>query len=130
MSDISPTGTIVPELEPDFTASDPYQVLGVQRTATQLEIKRRYFELIRQHPPETEAETFKIIRSAYEKIKDVKRRSATDIFLPKKPPAWTPPKKLPEFDTDFYAQDVLRVLQLWGDLSRTDFKEDFKEIEL
>lgn len=119
-----------PEREPDFTATDPYRVLGVSSTATQIDIKRAYFALIRQYPPETEADTFKIIRGAYEKIKDVQRRSETDIFLPQPPPNWTGLIEPPEFDTRFYPQDVLTALRDWGDLGRTNFETDFKEIDL
>lgn len=125
-----PSSSSFPEREADLTATDPYRILGVPSTATQLEIKRAYFALIRQYPPETEAETFKTIRAAYEKIKDVQRRSETDIFLPQPPPNWTDSIKLPEFDTRFYPQDVLTALQSWGDLGRSNFETDFKEIDL
>lgn len=116
--------------EPDLTASDPYLVLGLTRTANQVEIKRSYFSLIRQYPPETEAEKFKIIRAAYEKIKDASRRAETDIFLPQAPPAWQPPAYRLSLDTNFYPADVSLILQHWGELGREDFREDFKEIDL
>jgi hypothetical protein len=118
------------ESEPDLTASDPYLVLGLPRTAGQVEIKRSYFELIRQHPPETEPEKFKIIRAAYEKIKDVARRAETDIFLPQAPPAWQPPPFKLVLDTAFYASDVRLLLRHWGEPGRTDFHRDFREIDL
>ncbi len=116
--------------EPDLTASDPYRVLGVMSTASQAEIKRTYFGLIRQYSPETAPEQFKIIRGAYEKIKDVSRRAETDIFLPYPPPAWQPPDDMPSFDLSFNPSDALFVIRHWGDLGRTDFREDFEEIDL
>ncbi len=116
--------------EPNLEAKDPYLVLGLPKTATQVEIKQAYFALIRQYPPETDAEKFKIIRAAYEKIKDVNRRAETDIFLPQAPPAWKPPKTTPSLDTAFHPADALLVLRHWGDLGRTDFSDDFREIDL
>ncbi len=131
MSDSTPGASSTLERQPDFTANDPYHILGVAPTATKSEIKQAYFALIRQYPPETEAETFKIVRGAYEKVKDVKRRGETDMFLPQAPPAWTPPSgKSSPLDTAFHPDDVLLALRRWGELGRTDFEEDFKEIEL
>ncbi len=119
-----------PDRQPDLTASDPYRVLGVSPAADQVEIKRAYFGLIRQYPPETEAEKFKLIRAAYEKIKSAQRRAETDIFLPQPPPSWQPPPATLGLDTDFHPGDALLALRRWGELGRTDFREDFKEIDL
>jgi DnaJ-class molecular chaperone len=118
------------EGQPDLTAGDPYRVLGLPKTANQAEIKRAYFALIRQYPPETEADNFKLIRAAYEKIKDAARRLETDIFLPQPPPVWQPGPVSAPLDTAFHHTDVLLVLRHWGDLGRTDFQEDFKQLSL
>jgi len=129
MSEINPLN----RLEPDFTATDPYAILGLSRTVTQVEIKRTYFSLIRQYPPETEGDTFKIIRGAYEKIKNAQRRQETDMFLPQKPTeSWIPPNEatLLNFETNFHPSDALTVLRYWGELGRTDFQADFREIKL
>ncbi|MFN0120407.1 MAG: DnaJ domain-containing protein, partial [Blastocatellia bacterium] len=45
---------------------DPYQILGVERTASEAVIKQSYFALLREHSPERDPEGFKRIRSAYE----------------------------------------------------------------
>jgi curved DNA-binding protein CbpA len=119
-----------PDQQPDLTASDPYRLLGVSPVATQSEIKHAYFALIRQYPPETEAETFKRIRTAYEKIKDTQRRHETDIFRPQPPPAWQPDELEVALDTAFHASDVKLILRRWAELGRTDFQADFKEINL
>ena len=37
---------------PNLTSSDPYAVLGVMRGASLREVKRAYFDLVRQYPPE------------------------------------------------------------------------------
>jgi curved DNA-binding protein CbpA len=117
------------EAEPDLTASDPYRVLALPPTASQAEIKQTYFGLIRQYPPETEAEKFKLIRGAYEKLKDTRRRIETDIFRPQPPPPWQPPQTKPALDMAFYASDALIALRGWGELGRTDFQADFREIK-
>jgi len=116
--------------QPDFTAADPYRVLGLTPAASQVDIKRTYFSLIRQYPPETEAEKFKIIRGAYEKLKDVKRRAETDIFRPQPPPPWQPPAVDLALDTTFHPADALAALRSWGDLGRTDFQKDFRDVSL
>lgn len=130
MSEIKKNALPFQEREPDLTATDPYRVLGVASAANQADIKRAYFALIRQYSPETAPEEFKLIRAAYEKIKDAARRTETDIFLPQSPPAWQPSPNSAPLDTAFYPSDVLLVLRRWGDLGRTDFREDFREIDL
>jgi len=42
----------------------PYAILGVERTATEAEIKRAYFARVREHPPERDPEGFKRVRAA------------------------------------------------------------------
>ena len=118
------------EHEPNLQASDPYAVLGLDKMADQAEIKRAYFSLIRQHPPESEPENFKLIRAAYEELKTAERRAETDIFLLQPPPAWHPAEAAPAIDPAFHPADVLLALRRWGDLGRTDFQDDFREISL
>jgi curved DNA-binding protein CbpA len=130
MSDSSQRTPYSAAREPDLTASDPYRILGVAESASQVDIKRAYFSLIRQYPPETEAETFKIIRGAYEKLKDVRRRGETDIFRPQPPPDRQPPELSLKLDTSFQPDDALLALRRWGELGRTNFEADFQEIDL
>ncbi|MBI3950967.1 MAG: DnaJ domain-containing protein [Acidobacteria bacterium] len=60
---------------------NPYKVLGIERGATEAEIKRAYFTLVREHPPERDPEGFKRIRAAYEKLRSERERAETDLFL-------------------------------------------------
>ncbi|HMV82169.1 MAG TPA: DnaJ domain-containing protein [Blastocatellia bacterium] len=60
---------------------NPYKTLGVERSASEAEIKQSYFALIRQHSPERDPEGFKRIRAAYEKLRAGGDRAQTDLFL-------------------------------------------------
>jgi curved DNA-binding protein CbpA len=64
----------------DLLNDDPYRILGVARTATEVEIKHAYFALVRQHPPERDPAGFKRIRAAYEKLRNPADRAQTDLF--------------------------------------------------
>ena len=63
------------------TNESPYQLLGITREASEAEIKRAYFSLVREHPPERDPEGFKRVRAAYEKLRTVNQRAETDLFL-------------------------------------------------
>jgi len=60
---------------------NPYKILGVERTASESEIKQAYFALVREHPPERDPEGFKRIRAAYEKLRAGGERAETDLLL-------------------------------------------------
>lgn len=115
---------------PNLTSSDPYAVLGLIRGASAREIKRAYFDLVRQYPPEQQPDTFKLIRSAYEKLRTVDAKAETDLFLFQPPSPWEPRKRKGKIDLDVHAKDVWLLLQQYGDLGRTDFKSDYKPVKL
>ena len=64
---------------------DPYQVLGVARTATATEIKDAYRKLARVHHPDSDPgniateDRFKDISAAYDMLSDPERRRAFDM---------------------------------------------------
>ena len=66
------------ERAPNLTSSDPYAVLGLVRGASPREIKRAYFDLVRQYPPEEHPDAFKLIRAAYEKLRTAGVKAETD----------------------------------------------------
>ena len=55
---------------------DPFEVLGVTRDAEERELKKRYFGLMREFPPETHPEQFARIQRAWEIVSDPDRRAA------------------------------------------------------
>lgn len=59
---------------------NPYNILGVERTASESEIKQAYFALAREHQPERDPEGFKRIRAAYEKLRSGGELAETDLF--------------------------------------------------
>jgi len=115
---------------PNLTSSDPYLVLGLARGSSPREIKRAYFELVRQHPPEEDPGTFKLIRAAYEKLHRAEVKAETDLFLFQSPTPWTPRKRRGKTDLDVHAEDVWLLLEQHGELGRTDFKLDHRSIKI
>ena len=57
-----------------------YWVLGLSPAASQEEIRQRYLQLIRTHPPSRNPERFQQITAAYEALKDVRSRVESAIF--------------------------------------------------
>lgn len=57
---------------------DLYELLGVASNADAREIKKAYFQKVREFPPETHSEQFQLIRRAYETLSDPDRRRGYD----------------------------------------------------
>ena len=53
---------------------DPFAELGVDETADDETIKRRYLALVRAYPPDREPERFQVLRRAYEAISSERER--------------------------------------------------------
>ncbi len=119
-----------PGPQANLQSNDPYAVLGLQRGATLREIKRAYFSLVREYPPEEEPESFKIIRAAYEKLRNPDVKSETDLFLFQPPYPWEPRKRRPHLDLEVHIEDLLGRLEERIVVSADNFKDDYKPIKL
>ncbi len=62
-----------------------YEVLGLKAGATQTEIKKAYFSLVRKHSPEKDPDGFRRIREAYEHLKNAQEEQGP-VFAPPKEP--------------------------------------------
>ena len=125
----------LPTLSP-HTSSDPYSVLGIAHTASTEEVKKAYFALVRQHPPEKDPEAFKRIRAAYEQLRDPTQRQQTDLLRwqtwiePTLEPLSTEIALDPALAPVLDRADVIRAARALSDLGRTDFRDDFREVRV
>ena len=108
---------------------NPFDVLNVDEDASDADVKKAYFQMVRQFTPEKHAERFKQIREAYDLLKDPSQRLEAEVFSFMKPSitpdsavASTPPIQL---DGDVFLAWVKQTLT---DLERTDFTSDFNEV--
>ena len=122
----------LPALAP-HSGTDPYTILGVGHTASLEEIKKAYFALVRQHPPEKDPDAFKQIRAAYEQLRDPRQRQQTDLLSWQ---TWIEPP-LPDIPTlestlewTLDPADVIRAARALSDLARTDFRDDYREVHV
>ena len=107
---------------------DPYAVLGVERTSDEAAIKRAYFRLVREYPPEREPEKFQQIRAAYDLVRTAEVRSQTDLFLLQPPPSLPRRRKL-AYDLEVHPADIIALALELG-LAGLSIQEDFHEPQL
>ncbi len=58
----------------------PYGVLGLPRNASEEEIRKRYLELVRAHPPSRAPRRFQKVVAAYDAIKTPAARVESHLF--------------------------------------------------
>jgi curved DNA-binding protein CbpA len=104
---------------------DPYAVLNVDRRASDAEIKRAYFRLVREYSPEHAPEQFQEIRAAYEQLRSPEARSQTDLFLLQPPPD-LPRRRLPKLDQSLHPEDIITLALELG-LADLSLHKDFHE---
>ena len=122
----------LPTLSP-HSSTDPYAVLGVGHTASLEEIKKAYFALVRQHPPEKDPDAFKQIRAAYEQLRDPRQRQQTDLLSWQtwiEPPLGDVPALESVLEWTLDPADVIRAARALSDLARTDFRDDYREVRV
>ncbi|MEA3341147.1 MAG: J domain-containing protein [Chloroflexota bacterium] len=115
----------------DQMDENPYEVIGVSSTASDNEIRRAYFTLVREYPPEQSPEQFKRIRAAYEMLRDPAQRAEWDIFVALQPPlSFSPSLRRPKPDLALHREDVVWVLRAEIESRLQDFERDFYPIAL
>ncbi len=87
---------------------DPYETLGVDRRAGDAEIKRAYFRLVRDHPPEQDPDRFRAVRSAYDRVRTEDRRRQVNLFLLQPAPPLAA-RRGPAYDLSLHAGDVIAL---------------------
>lgn len=61
-------------------SEDPFAELGVDETADDETIRRRYLALVRTYPPDRDPERFQTLRRAYEAISGRRERMAQTLL--------------------------------------------------
>jgi len=59
---------------------NPYDILGIPRTADDEAVRKAYLELVRRHSPDRDPVRFQQISRAYEQLKDEDSRLRYDLF--------------------------------------------------
>lgn len=110
---------------------DPHAVLGLDQSAGADDVRRAYFRLVRQYPPETHPEEFKRIRAAYEILRSPLRRIEVALTAFDEAAAEVNISLL-ERSAGPVALDIaaalLAVELSISDLARSDFPEDLTRI--
>ncbi|MCF8210913.1 MAG: hypothetical protein K9K38_16170 [Rhodoferax sp.] len=78
--------------------SDPYQLLGISRSADDAAVRAAYLAAVRLWPPERDAERFAALRKAFDAVATARLRLAHDLFN-REPP--TPDGMLHLLETEF-----------------------------
>jgi curved DNA-binding protein CbpA len=105
-----------------LAATDPYRVLGIDRRAGDGEIKRAYFQLVRQFSPESAPEKFQEIRRAYEQLRTPESRARVDLFLIQPPPD-IPNRRRASYDLRVHPADLLTLtLEMAAKPKMQDFR--------
>ena len=76
------SGSLSRTVRESFKVANPYEVLGIEGTCDDEEVRRRYLALVRCYSPEREPEAFQRIRKAYETVSDEKARLRFLLFEP------------------------------------------------
>ncbi|MBN1310063.1 MAG: DnaJ domain-containing protein [Anaerolineae bacterium] len=110
--------------------TNPYEVLGLRQNASLEQVKKAYFALVREFPPERDPIAFKKIRAAYEAVRTPEAKAATDLFLLHAPPPYTPDSPPPAPILEYQQSDWLVLARAYSDLGEVDFRKDYRDIKI
>jgi curved DNA-binding protein CbpA len=65
-----------------FPSGNPWAVLGLTADASTAEVRARYVELVKLHPPDRDPDAFERIRDAYRAASDPLARARERLFGP------------------------------------------------
>jgi curved DNA-binding protein CbpA len=119
-----------PGPQANLQSHDPYEILGLQRGVALREIKRAYFSLVREYPPEEDPASFKIIRAAYEQLRNPEVKSETDLFLFQPPYPWEGRKRRPHLDLEVHVEDLLDLMREHLGAPPDSYQDDYKPIKV
>ncbi len=114
----------------DAGAENPLDVLGVDGTISDNDLRSRYMALVRLHPPERDPEGFRRIRAAYEAVRtraDRARWALRRFKVP--PPVFRPGEGLPPGPMGISPGWWL-LADPWSDLMQTDFTADCRDLDV
>jgi curved DNA-binding protein CbpA len=63
-----------------MTPDDPRRILQVDPDATDEQIRAAYLRLVKEHPPDRDPAHFELVRDAYERLRDPRRRAREMLF--------------------------------------------------
>ena len=109
--------------------TNPYELLGIQETASFDEIRKAYLRKVRMFPPEKDPENFKKIRHAYGLLRDAEKKRRLDLTLFQRESGIEI-----DFRTDFdftaaFRGRIFDILLESSDLYAQDFSKRFKSID-
>ena len=60
----------------------PFYILGIDKRSSDSEVDAQYQKLVKLNPPDRNPERFRIIRDAYEKVRNLRGRIKISLFYP------------------------------------------------
>jgi curved DNA-binding protein CbpA len=106
----------------------PYEVLGVDQSASFQEIRKAYLKKLKLSPPEKDPEGFKAVKLAYTILKDIEKRKTLDLTIIKTESGINLPS-LPGTDfTDLFKDRIFRFALPSSDFYIKDFRRNFCDI--
>lgn len=60
---------------------NPYKILGVEKSATKVDIKKAFAKLVKENPPEKDPQKYQLIREAYEQALKNYSENQTESFV-------------------------------------------------
>ena len=112
-----------------MSAENPYDILDISETASFEEIRKAYLKKVRLSPPEKDPEGFKIIRKAYNLLKDSGQRKMLDLSLFRRESGLAEIKDQKYDFVGLFKDRIFRILLYSSDLYIKDFKRHFHDIK-